>query len=256
MGRTTHTYAIAPVSKATFDEVAKVLKDAGYDHAFDTREGTIDMHGIALQVQNDGPAVQEPARCDCTTLAEGCSMEPPSSPIGRWHCQRCNTSWDTRPEHCKIGGHMLTVPFDECLAKLKPGEPFFVLLGRDPEAPEAIYTWIESRRHREGISARTESAAGKRQEFLEYRRAMYEVKETAAVMDEIAMRLKKSDPDIHMTPVAPISTPSADDKIKLEEDAERLYMLFGVQKYAWISLDPPVRRWWVDRAQIFRKLCG
>jgi hypothetical protein len=45
--RTTHTYALLPVSKQTFDEIARKLRDAGYDHAFD--DGVIDMHGIGLE---------------------------------------------------------------------------------------------------------------------------------------------------------------------------------------------------------------
>jgi hypothetical protein len=42
----THTYALLPVSKEAFDEVATHLRAAGYDHAF--VDDGIDMHGIAL----------------------------------------------------------------------------------------------------------------------------------------------------------------------------------------------------------------
>jgi hypothetical protein len=34
----------------------------------------------------------------------------------------------------------------DALIKLRPGEPYFALLGRDPVAPEAIYDWAD--RHR------------------------------------------------------------------------------------------------------------
>lgn len=50
--RATHTYALLPVSRAAFDEIAGKLKDAGYDHSLDhDREDKlmlIDMHGLAL----------------------------------------------------------------------------------------------------------------------------------------------------------------------------------------------------------------
>ena len=48
----THTYAELEVSRATYDEIAQKLRDAGYDHAFMPERGrhapTIDMHGIGL----------------------------------------------------------------------------------------------------------------------------------------------------------------------------------------------------------------
>lgn len=45
--RQTHTYAELELSKAAYDEIAKKLRDAGYDHAF-MEDGTIDMHGIGV----------------------------------------------------------------------------------------------------------------------------------------------------------------------------------------------------------------
>lgn len=50
----THTYAILPVSQRTWDEIAKLLREADYQHVFDG--DIIDMHGIAIQ-----PATQEVA---------------------------------------------------------------------------------------------------------------------------------------------------------------------------------------------------
>jgi hypothetical protein len=48
----THTFSILEVSKTTYEEIEKKLKDAGYDHAFieDDRKIVIDMHGIALKI--------------------------------------------------------------------------------------------------------------------------------------------------------------------------------------------------------------
>lgn len=47
-----HTYAMREAD-ATYEEIEKALKDAGYDHAFhieaDTERKVIDMHGIALE---------------------------------------------------------------------------------------------------------------------------------------------------------------------------------------------------------------
>lgn len=53
MTRTTYTYAIVPVSQSTYDEVRKILSDAGYQHLLgDDEDGeVIDMHGLALQVK-------------------------------------------------------------------------------------------------------------------------------------------------------------------------------------------------------------
>lgn len=45
----TRTYAVLEVSRATFDEIADKLREAGYGHAFDDGGRTIDMHGIGLQ---------------------------------------------------------------------------------------------------------------------------------------------------------------------------------------------------------------
>ena len=43
----TYTYAILDVSRATYDEVRRLLDSAGYQHVFD--RDVIDMHGIALR---------------------------------------------------------------------------------------------------------------------------------------------------------------------------------------------------------------
>jgi len=54
----TRTYAILEVHKTTFDDIAKKLRAADYDHAF--HDDVIDMHGIALKAlpkrteQSDG----------------------------------------------------------------------------------------------------------------------------------------------------------------------------------------------------------
>ena len=48
----THTYAVMEVSPAVYDEIIKKLTDAGYEHAI-MEDGTLDMHGIGLQEQED-----------------------------------------------------------------------------------------------------------------------------------------------------------------------------------------------------------
>lgn len=45
--RQTHTYAELGLSQAAYHEIARKLRDAGYDHAF-MEDGTIDMHGIGV----------------------------------------------------------------------------------------------------------------------------------------------------------------------------------------------------------------
>ena len=44
----TYTIATLTVSKAAYDEIAVLLRAAGYDHVF-MSDGTIDMSGIGLQ---------------------------------------------------------------------------------------------------------------------------------------------------------------------------------------------------------------
>lgn len=55
--RQTRTFALLPVSQATFDEVKKYLLDVEYNHAImeDGGEVVIDMHGIALVVDKEVP---------------------------------------------------------------------------------------------------------------------------------------------------------------------------------------------------------
>jgi hypothetical protein len=51
--RMSHTYVILQVSPAAYDEIKAKLEETGYGHAFheDTEGPLIDMHGIALQVE-------------------------------------------------------------------------------------------------------------------------------------------------------------------------------------------------------------
>jgi len=54
----TYTYVTMEVSEATFNEIAKKLDDAGYDHAIDTEEGILDMHGLALTTSSQ-PSIED-----------------------------------------------------------------------------------------------------------------------------------------------------------------------------------------------------
>lgn len=56
-----HTYAILLVSKKTYAEIRMKLIRAGYEHAIDevVRGEILDMHGIALQEEDDGYAVAD-----------------------------------------------------------------------------------------------------------------------------------------------------------------------------------------------------
>jgi hypothetical protein len=49
-----HTYAILTVSRRTFDEIKQKLRAAKYDQAFVDVE-TLDMHGIALEPEDEKP---------------------------------------------------------------------------------------------------------------------------------------------------------------------------------------------------------
>jgi hypothetical protein len=46
--KTTHTFAVMAISPAAYDEIAAILRGAGYGHAF-LDGGLIDMHGIAVE---------------------------------------------------------------------------------------------------------------------------------------------------------------------------------------------------------------
>jgi len=54
----THTYALMQVSPSSFEEIARLLKDAGYSHAF--VDDALDMHGLALI---KGPAAKVTDPC-------------------------------------------------------------------------------------------------------------------------------------------------------------------------------------------------
>jgi hypothetical protein len=50
MTRSTYTYVILDLSAEAYREIARKLRDAGYDHVFHEDDGrvVIDMHGIAV----------------------------------------------------------------------------------------------------------------------------------------------------------------------------------------------------------------
>lgn len=53
----THTYAELQVSHSAYQEIYRLLKQAGYEHAFDPDTGAIDMHGIGLVSAAEAQAV-------------------------------------------------------------------------------------------------------------------------------------------------------------------------------------------------------
>lgn len=55
----THTFATLEVSEGVYDEIADLLKGAGYSHAF--VDGVLDMHGIGL---TRGPKLSRNATAD------------------------------------------------------------------------------------------------------------------------------------------------------------------------------------------------
>ena len=44
----TYTYTLLAIPPATYVEIERKLREAGYDHAFNAK-GEIDLHGIALE---------------------------------------------------------------------------------------------------------------------------------------------------------------------------------------------------------------
>ena len=58
----------------------------------------------------------------------------------------------------KSEGGTIVAPYNPCLAKLRKDEPFFVLLGRDKQAPTAVIAWADARERAEGKSGWTDEA--------------------------------------------------------------------------------------------------
>lgn len=59
MGKSTHTFAVLEISQAAFDEIARLLRDAGYDcFATDNERTVIDMHGIGLGVKKEATPIE------------------------------------------------------------------------------------------------------------------------------------------------------------------------------------------------------
>ena len=80
----THTIAQLNVSRSTFDEVGRLLRAAGYDHAFN--DGVIDMTGIGLV----SVTIQEPFMP--TVMCVDCREQPADSPSTR--CPGCDAYKD------------------------------------------------------------------------------------------------------------------------------------------------------------------
>lgn len=59
----TYTYALLPVSPACYQEIHTKLEEAGYQHAFhkDSSGSVIDMHGIALRLENEMDETEQAA---------------------------------------------------------------------------------------------------------------------------------------------------------------------------------------------------
>lgn len=57
----THTFALLELSQASYDEIAKKLRAAGYDQAFH-EDGTIDMHGIGITRRVVGKSISARGR--------------------------------------------------------------------------------------------------------------------------------------------------------------------------------------------------
>lgn len=88
--RSTHTYVLLEVSPPAYQEIRQKLELAGYQHAFDQDGGrsVIDMHGIALAVDQDLSTHVDPAAAAMGTVKSiavmlGWSNVPPRSSLER-----------------------------------------------------------------------------------------------------------------------------------------------------------------------------
>lgn len=62
------------------------------------------------------------------------------------------------------------VAVDPCLAKRRPDEPCFTLLGRDPQAPDLVVRWARDRHAVEGDSDKVVGAFAIAEDMRRYRR--------------------------------------------------------------------------------------
>lgn len=62
--RGTRTYVELPVPREVWELIWSKLNDAGYDHAIDNDEGVIDMHGLALVVEDKEGSGGDDAKTD------------------------------------------------------------------------------------------------------------------------------------------------------------------------------------------------
>lgn len=80
--RQTHTFAELEVSEEVYEEVAKLLREAGYWHVF-MDNGAIDMHGIGLTKGASG------SNCRCAH-SRGRHITPiHGQPLGRCRASGC-----------------------------------------------------------------------------------------------------------------------------------------------------------------------
>src|ERR1700687_189479 len=56
----THTYVVMELSIEAYSEIRAAMLQAGYEHAIDSKNGEIDMHGIAVQVREADNMALEP----------------------------------------------------------------------------------------------------------------------------------------------------------------------------------------------------
>lgn len=50
--RTTHTFVELPLSRPAYEEIRSKLKAAGYEHCFVRGSDAIDMHGLAVTLDD------------------------------------------------------------------------------------------------------------------------------------------------------------------------------------------------------------
>ncbi len=79
----TYTLAAVPVSQATFNEVTRVLKDAGTEYPFDSlNPERIDMNGLCLVVdkETEDHTVERCRHCGCEWRCPDCDGIPAAEP--------------------------------------------------------------------------------------------------------------------------------------------------------------------------------
>lgn len=87
-----YTFALLKISREAYDEISRLLLDAGYQHAFIRNHDAIDMHGIALTPNESAKPIDKAP--DASTL----EIKTATGSVTRDGELHRDTSWDDQDD--------------------------------------------------------------------------------------------------------------------------------------------------------------